>query len=91
MYHEWLFQLSSLILQSAKFKLAELYSLHSTDEIIGQMDYWEGIEEEELKKLFIDQFESRKRKGNNSWEVALYEGLSKSSWFCAGGYKKFDD
>lgn len=74
-----------------KFKLAELYSLHSTDEIIGQMDYWEGIEEEELKKLFIDQFESRKRKGNNSWEVALYEGLSKSNWFCAGGYKKFDE
>lgn len=70
-----------------KFELNELYKSHAADEITGQIDIWANMKKEDIRSHLIELADSRKRIHNNSWQVALYEGLANDEWFCYEGYK----
>lgn len=68
-------------------ELNELYISHAIDEIIGNFDIWRVMDPIDLKQHLLDLSNSRKKIDLNCWQVALFEGLSNSEWFCEKGVK----
>lgn len=71
------------------FGLNDLYSVHAAEEITGQTDVWDELSPDELKTTLLKQARSREKKNPNAWQVAMYDGLAQSDWFCGGGYNQF--
>ncbi len=69
-------------------ELNELYISHAVDEIIGNLDIWRKMNSLDLKQHLLELSESRKKIDINCWQVALFEGLSNSEWFCELGVKR---
>ncbi|GGA40784.1 hypothetical protein [Psychrobacillus lasiicapitis] len=67
--------------------LNELYISHAVDEIIGNLDIWREMNSLDLKQHLIELSNSRRKIDLNCWQVALFEGLSNSEWFCEEGVK----
>lgn len=68
-------------------ELNELYISHAVDEIIGNLDIWQQMKPQDLKEHLLELSNSRKKIDLNCWQVALFEGLSYSDWFCEKGVK----
>ncbi|MFD5021067.1 hypothetical protein ACFWMP_19350 [Paenibacillus sp. NPDC058367] len=71
------------------FQLNELYSVHAAEEITAQVDVWFDLDAKERRGFFLKQARSREKKNPNSWQVAMYDGLAASRWFCEEGFNKF--
>ncbi|MCM3441564.1 hypothetical protein AB3Z07_26770 (plasmid) [Metabacillus halosaccharovorans] len=68
-------------------ELNELYISHAVDEIIGNLDIWQQMKPQDLKEHLLELSNSRKKIDLNCWQVALFEGLSNSDWFCEKGVR----
>lgn len=84
-------QLSRINTQFAGLGLAGLYSDAAADEIV---DIAEMLEEllveggaDAVKAHLARQHKSRLAAGQNSWRSALYQALSRSDWYCNGGFR----
>ena len=71
------------------FGLAELYGVHAASELINiYFDLSSNpLPTADLQAHLRELASNRRRVVRNSWQAALYQALSHSDWFCAGGYK----
>ena len=73
-----------------KFRLAELYSSQAGKELSGiagkLKSAWERDGESEVRFVLQEDAQSWEKFAKNSWQAALYRGLSESTWFCSTGY-----
>lgn len=72
-----------------KFELGNLYSANAAAEISEQQHFLQCVHrtggKEELRKYFREQIQSRSLIDKNSWQVAMYQALLTSEWFCENG------
>ena len=74
------------------FSLQKLYSTQAARELSGiKLNlinvYDSGAGTNGVKRLLVDSATSRAAHNPNSWQSALYLGLSDDPWFCAGGFR----
>lgn len=72
------------------FNLAFLYEVQAADELTGiELSLEEAYQAggaPDVRDLLESMARSRRRLHNNTWMVALYEGLASNSWYCNGGF-----
>ncbi len=73
-----------------KFGLGALYGSHSAVELNNMRYALQKIAErgtaEEVRSELQLRYESSLAAQRNSWQTAMYEALTGSDWFCAGGF-----
>lgn len=68
-----------------KLNLSQIYKIEANTELNNMKFSWKNLYAKKgstgLYERLIENAESRKHYKRNSWQTALYEGLSKSPWF----------
>lgn len=74
-------------------QLGTLYAAQAAVEVAGirlQLDRLaKAAGADAVAKNLNEQYVSRREIGENTWRAALYLTLSRSDWFCGGGYNAF--
>ncbi|WP_369272582.1 HNH endonuclease signature motif containing protein [Streptomyces sp. R11] len=74
------------------FNLAQLYEDQAADDLTGiELSLEEAYKAggpSDVRELLESMARSRRRCHNNTWMVALYEGLALNSWYCDGGFRQ---
>ncbi|MCX5367963.1 HNH endonuclease signature motif containing protein [Streptomyces sp. NBC_00103] len=74
------------------FNLAQLYEDQAADDLTGielsMEEAYQAGGAPDVRELLESMARSRKRPHNNTWMVALYEGLASNSWYCSGGFRQ---
>jgi 5-methylcytosine-specific restriction endonuclease McrA len=75
----------------AVFNLADLYEDQAADEVTSiELALGEAFEaggSTDVRLWLESMARSRRRLRNNTWMVALYEGLAINDWYCDGGFR----
>lgn len=76
-------------------KLGVLYATHGAVELTGKRALFDNLAVAEsaagLTRHLLSEANARLQSERNSWQGALYFGLSASEWFCAGGYRNIPE
>lgn len=73
------------------FNLNELYRTHAIDDIFGRRNAWKMLNPISLRNHLNELSESFLEVNVNNWEVAFYEGMANSDWFCEGGFMEIEE
>lgn len=75
------------------FGLADLYGAHAAQEISGMRFFLGNLDSRAMSHYLGGMAESiaanNETGGLNHWRRVMYQALASSSWFVAGGYKRF--
>ncbi|MEV0021793.1 hypothetical protein AB0H45_06110 [Streptomyces atroolivaceus] len=77
------------------FNLADLYEDQTADELTGievsMAEAYHAGGPADVQELLRSMTRSRRKIANNTWMVALYEGLAMNIWYCNGGFHKIGE
>jgi hypothetical protein len=70
--------------------LARLYTSQSSDHLPSMRFRLERLLNargpEGVRQQLLEELSDRLRDRNNSWHIAMYDALTKSDWYCTGGF-----
>jgi hypothetical protein len=79
----------------AQLELATLYEQHAAIELVERKPIFQSTFASDgadgLREELAFETRSRRRANVNSWQSALYRGLSRSDDFCSGGFEQIDE
>ena len=80
-----------LIVHFKTFQLSQLYSSYAAEELLNisfrLLKVATGEGSEGVRRYLGESAESFRRISKNSWQVAMYDALGESEWFCSDGFR----
>lgn len=74
----------------ATFRLGSLYASHAGEELLNLRFSLDRVAQrgtsEEVTAFIVDLAQGARAANHNSWKAAMYDALSRSRWFCEGGF-----
>jgi 5-methylcytosine-specific restriction endonuclease McrA len=73
-----------------RLSLARLYTAQSSDHLPSMRFRLERLLNtmglQGVRQQLLEELSDRLKDRNNSWQIAMYDALSKSDWYCSGGF-----
>lgn len=82
---------SRVIRHFDSLNLARLYTSQSSDHLPSMRFRLERLLNAAgprgVREHLLEELDDHLKDRNNSWQIAMYDALSKSQWYCSGGFK----